>query len=200
VEGDVQELARRYRADPSDAELRSAYERALRRAGDADGLAELFRLEFACPMKWHELAPTDDPLVRDCAGCQRSVHLAVRSEDFVAHTRAGRCVAVFDRDLAERALEAAREAATRPEPSDPPCVTPGAWYDLLLDFAQGHEDQLALGQGAGLPSEGESELLRASEQPSRFAALRAAQRLRAERDARERPTLAQRVRRWLRRG
>jgi uncharacterized protein (TIGR02996 family) len=52
------------------------------------------RFAFRCPRKWENLTPTEDPAVRFCGGCQKSVHYCGTLAEARQHARAGHCVAV----------------------------------------------------------------------------------------------------------
>jgi uncharacterized protein (TIGR02996 family) len=51
-------------------------------------------MRVVCPQRWDKLAPTDDPAVRTCGACQRSVHYCTSIDRAREHAAAGRCVAV----------------------------------------------------------------------------------------------------------
>ena len=52
------------------------------------------RFAFRCPRKWENLTPTEDPAVRFCHACQKSVHYCGTLGEARRHARAGHCVAV----------------------------------------------------------------------------------------------------------
>ena len=196
MDSDTRELERRYQEDPQDAGVRAAYEAALRRSQDSEGLTKLYTLSFACPMQWHQLEETEAPLVRRCSGCQEDVHLALTDEAFEEHTAAGRCVAVLDQRLAERSQAAAAALAADAERPASPCLAEGTWFDLLLDAVAARPGALSLGQGAAISPPEESELIRAGGEDSFVGGLRKAHQLKNERDAQEAGWLA-RLRRWF---
>jgi uncharacterized protein (TIGR02996 family) len=49
---------------------------------------------FRCPKKWENLTATDDPAVRYCAGCHKTVHYCNDIYTARHHARGGECVAV----------------------------------------------------------------------------------------------------------
>ena len=51
-------------------------------------------LELVCPMKWEQLAPTQDANVRACGICKKDVTLCTSFVEVVHHTQRGHCVAV----------------------------------------------------------------------------------------------------------
>lgn len=199
MDSDARELERQYRENPQDAGVRAAYEAALRRSQDSEGLTKLYALSFACPMQWHQLEETEAPLVRRCSGCQEDVHLALTDEAFEEHTAAGRCVAVLDQHLEERSQQAAAALAADAERPASACMAEGTWFDLLLDAMAARPGAMSLGQGAAIAPPEESELARASGERSYVGALRRAHELRSERDAKQVPQVGPlaRLRRWL---
>ena len=52
------------------------------------------RFAFRCPRKWEKLMPTEDPAVRFCHACRKSVHYCGTLGEARQHARAGHCVAV----------------------------------------------------------------------------------------------------------
>ena len=50
--------------------------------------------EFQCPKWWENLTATDDPAVRYCDGCEKTVHYSKTIEEAQDHAWSGRCVAV----------------------------------------------------------------------------------------------------------
>jgi hypothetical protein len=48
---------------------------------------------FECPKLWEQLLPTDDPSVRHCGLCNRSVHYCTTDEETIAHAIVGDCIA-----------------------------------------------------------------------------------------------------------
>ena len=51
----------------------------------------VFRL--ICPLKWGELTVTDEPNVRHCGQCDRSVYFCDNDDDTIRHATAGHCIA-----------------------------------------------------------------------------------------------------------
>ncbi|HVK14925.1 MAG TPA: TIGR02996 domain-containing protein [Gemmataceae bacterium] len=50
--------------------------------------------EFSCPKRWEALTATEDPGVRFCDSCQRSVHYSKTMSEARGNAWSGRCVAV----------------------------------------------------------------------------------------------------------
>jgi uncharacterized protein (TIGR02996 family) len=50
--------------------------------------------DFACPMEWGELVPTEDPNVRSCKLCEEPVYYCTTLSEARGHARQKRCVAV----------------------------------------------------------------------------------------------------------
>lgn len=63
--------------------------------GDIPDDAEIqeCNLAFECPKHWGGLQPTDNPKIRFCAACSKSVHFCSTSDDLWDAQRAGHCVA-----------------------------------------------------------------------------------------------------------
>ncbi|MGE0712408.1 MAG: hypothetical protein AB7N76_32895 [Planctomycetota bacterium] len=170
MDQDLARLERRVAANPADEEAGDAYEAALRRSGVPGGpaLRQLYTFRFECSRRWEQLEPTADPLVRRCEGCARDVHYARDPAEAVAHSDAGRCVAVLDlrRDESLDAL------AARPRPlplagarGEHPCLLAPSWEELLVDFVTrlpGERARARLGQGPILPPTPEVEELLAA--------------------------------------
>ncbi|MEZ4322560.1 MAG: hypothetical protein R3F61_34150 [Myxococcota bacterium] len=51
-------------------------------------------LAFECPRRWEAMALTDDPLVRACSACERSVYWVDDRDQAIEHARLGHCVAI----------------------------------------------------------------------------------------------------------
>lgn len=49
---------------------------------------------YRCDQTWDGLQTTDDPMVRHCSECERSVHYCVSEEELVAAIKANQCVAI----------------------------------------------------------------------------------------------------------
>ena len=52
------------------------------------------RFQFTCPQQWSRLQPTEKDDERDCAECDRDVHLALTEADVWRFSEQGRCIAV----------------------------------------------------------------------------------------------------------
>lgn len=50
-------------------------------------------LAFECPKHWGNLTPTDNPKIRLCAVCSKSVYFCFTSDDLWDAQQAGQCVA-----------------------------------------------------------------------------------------------------------
>lgn len=73
------------------------------------------RFAFKCPALWSSLAPTAQPGVRHCGGCDERVYLCRSGAEVEAHARAGRCVAI-ERELYAGAASAMTSTMTgRPD-------------------------------------------------------------------------------------
>lgn len=46
-----------------------------------------------CPQQWDALAPTEDPGIRHCGGCDQRVYFCETDAETQAHARAGHCIA-----------------------------------------------------------------------------------------------------------
>lgn len=51
---------------------------------------------FRCPKQWAELTQTDDPAVRWCSVCERTVTFCLSDSDIDRLSRAGECVSFYD--------------------------------------------------------------------------------------------------------
>ena len=51
-------------------------------------------LKLVCEKKWDELTMTNDPSVRHCSGCQRTVHLVETAQAFDLARAQHQCVAL----------------------------------------------------------------------------------------------------------
>jgi uncharacterized protein (TIGR02996 family) len=74
-------------ADTIDIEWRREVARPLVENCDA-------HFDFACPMEWGQLAPTDDPNVRACNLCEEPVYYCNSIADARTHAWQKRCVAI----------------------------------------------------------------------------------------------------------
>ena len=58
-----------------------------------------WKFKFQCPLRWEGLRTTDDPNVRTCESCLRSVYLCENEEEVAQRSAAGQCVALgFERN------------------------------------------------------------------------------------------------------
>ncbi len=57
--------------------------------------ARAFRIR--CPKQWAELAQTDNPAIRWCSVCERTVTFCLTDSDVARRSRSGECVAFYDR-------------------------------------------------------------------------------------------------------
>ena len=51
--------------------------------------------EYACPLYWGGLQPTDDPAVRHCDQCNENVYFTDTADEFIERASRGQCVAVL---------------------------------------------------------------------------------------------------------
>lgn len=51
--------------------------------------------EFACPLYWGGLQPTDDPAIRMCDQCDQKVYFTSTADEFIERAARGQCVAVL---------------------------------------------------------------------------------------------------------
>ena len=59
---------------------------------------------FECPKRWQDLQATEDPHVRHCTSCERSVHLCQNQRQLEGHIAEGHCVAIRFGTDSERGL------------------------------------------------------------------------------------------------
>ena len=52
-------------------------------------------LSYRCPMLWDDLLATDNPKIRECIECGRSVHLVESEAEFDEQINKGQCIAAF---------------------------------------------------------------------------------------------------------
>jgi len=50
---------------------------------------------YRCPRQWERLVPTTDPDIRHCGQCDRDVYFCDDERAFMAHVRAGHCIATL---------------------------------------------------------------------------------------------------------
>lgn len=123
-------------ADPADPALAQRLEQALRRSEDHERLQARYRLKFLCPLRFRDLGPTPEGTVRECARCERSVHLVKTPQELADSVAEGHCVA-FPREwttelalvqlVDEPRLDSAQETKA-------PCLVPSeaGWLDLSV--------------------------------------------------------------------
>lgn len=51
------------------------------------------RESLKCPVEWEKLSDTEDPKVRNCAVCNKSVHLVTNDEELGRALRQNQCIA-----------------------------------------------------------------------------------------------------------
>ena len=148
MDDELRALQRGAEADPADSTLARRYEQALRRAEEHERLAERYRLKFLCPLKFSELRATDQPRVRDCARCSRSVELTSSQAELAEAVARGSCVA-FPREWTEGALVALAEdpRLDSAQETASPCVV--ASEVPWLDLSPGSPARLAIEPGLG---------------------------------------------------
>lgn len=70
----LRRLERESLVAPGDERAARRHEQVLQRVGQRDAVRRRYTLEFVCPLRFEELSPTPDPLVRRCGRCERTVH------------------------------------------------------------------------------------------------------------------------------
>lgn len=102
----------------------SAWLRAVRRSdrllncGLAATQPLTVRFRYQCPNQWETLAPTQEPGVRYCEGCERSVFFCASAETVELHARKGHCIAVAGRVTASVHEELTRHFTGMPDVHD----------------------------------------------------------------------------------
>lgn len=119
-------LKRAHEAAPDDVEAARRYEQGLERAGRQGEAAALYRLKFACPVRWEDMTPTPASAVRVCQTCTRQVHLVKSYDELRARAGQGHCVMAVGKWAALLVDQLAADPATTfaREPSRP-CVVQG---------------------------------------------------------------------------
>jgi type II secretion system (T2SS) protein E len=135
-------------ADPADSALAQRLEQALRRAEESERLRARYELKFRCPLRFEDLAPTEEGRVRDCARCERPVHLVRAPDELAQSVASGHCVAfpsewaqdAFVRLIDDPRLDSAQETSA-------PCLveSQAAW----LDLSPGSEGRTSITPGLG---------------------------------------------------
>ncbi|MGE0712910.1 MAG: hypothetical protein AB7N76_11500 [Planctomycetota bacterium] len=105
MDHELRDLERDATAEPSDIDRAQRYDQALLRAGRSGEVAGRFRFKFQCPLRYQQLTPTDEPDVRACDRCQRTVHYCRSIEALSEAVAAGRCVAFRRSEVGEPFLE-----------------------------------------------------------------------------------------------
>ena len=122
---ELQRLAREAEANPTDEGLARRYDQGLRRAGRDEALRARFTVKYLCPLRFEDLPPTADPLVRACGRCGRDVHFVASPAELAEQVAQGRCVA-FERkgqaDVVTRVAQDPRNHSAKVEGS--PCLVP----------------------------------------------------------------------------
>jgi len=130
---DLQQLQREAAARPHDAAVARRLDQALLRTGREDDAAARYRLEFLCPLRFEDLAETDDPVVRDCASCGQAVRYVATPAELAERVAADGCVAFRREELGAAFVGLARDERTDSARAEGrPCVvaTEAAWVDL----------------------------------------------------------------------
>lgn len=135
-------------ADPADSALAQSLEQALRRAQEDERLLARYELKFRCPLRFEDLTPTNEGRVRDCARCERPVHLVREPAELAESVAEGHCVAfpsdwgrvAFGRLVDDPQLDSAQE-------KEAPCLveSQAAWIDL----SPGSEGRRSITPGLG---------------------------------------------------
>ncbi len=119
-------LKRAHEAAPDDVEAARRYEQGLERAGREGEAVALYRLKFACPVRWQDMAQSPTDTVRVCQTCTRQVHMVKSYDELRTKAEQGHCVMavgrwatlLVDQLAADPATTFAREPAR-------PCVVQG---------------------------------------------------------------------------
>lgn len=142
---ELQRLARDAEANPTDEALARRYDQGLRRAGREDALRARFEMKFLCPLRYEDLPPTADPLVRACGRCGRDVHFVASPVQLAEQVAQGRCVA-FERkalrDVVTRVAQDDRNHSAHVGSS--PCLVPTDLPFIDLDAFTPPREALAL--------------------------------------------------------
>ena len=54
---------------------------------------ETVNWEFKCPRQWQDLQASNDPSIRFCGHCEKSVHYCANVEELNTFARKGKCIA-----------------------------------------------------------------------------------------------------------
>lgn len=133
----LRRVEREAAARPADAPTARRYDRALERAGQRDVLRRRYTFKFLCPLRFEELAPTKDPLVRTCDRCRRSVSFVRTPEELAAQVAVGACVA-FERAALASAIDLVAGDPRTHSAADRrrPCVVPTDMTFIDLDLVE----------------------------------------------------------------
>lgn len=133
MDDELQRLLREAEANPTDEGLARRVDQALRRAGRDEQRRARFRFKFECPLRFEDLRPGKDPLVRSCDRCHREVRFVASVDELAEQVARGHCVA-FERralgDVVARVADDPRNHSARAPGS--PCLVPTdlPWVDL----------------------------------------------------------------------
>lgn len=119
-------LRRAHEAAPDDVEAARRYEQGLERAGREADAGALYRLKFACPVRWEDMTPSPRQGVRECRTCARQVHTVRTYDELRARAAEGHCVMAVGRWATILVDQLAADPATT-FARDParPCVVQG---------------------------------------------------------------------------
>lgn len=132
----LRELQRRAEANAGDAEWAGSYDQALRRAGEDEALAARYRFKFLCRLRFDGLTPTDDPKVRECAECARTVRFVCSQDELSDAVAAGQCVAFHVDALGDAIDWVASDPRTHSaQEQSSPCIVPSPWPFVDVDQA-----------------------------------------------------------------
>jgi hypothetical protein len=136
----LRRLERETASRPADEQTARRYDRALERSGQRDVLRRRYRFKFLCSLRFEELTPTKDPLVRTCDRCRSSVHFVRTPEELAERVASGDCVA-FERTALAPAIDrvAADPRTHSATERRRPCVVPTdmSYVDLDLVVVDG---------------------------------------------------------------
>jgi hypothetical protein len=88
-------------------------------------------MEVNCPKQWDELAPTENPLIRNCSDCGKPVHFISSQNELDMAAIDGQCVA-FVSETPERSSHSEFQQTDSLQKVDQVMETPRVWRTLGL--------------------------------------------------------------------
>lgn len=88
----------------------------IRNCGSAGAVRRRVRFAFECPRTWEALAPTGDPSVRRCDGCEQLVYLCRTRDEAEERARRGECITVTASSWNMISSEVTGSCTGRPDP------------------------------------------------------------------------------------